>query len=101
MRVTLNGHCQHDETYSAYAADQNWVYNAKNITQHVDIHNHPAVKRKADADKAAADKAAADKAAADKAAKDAAARAAKAAKDAAKKIVKPKSKSRRRRSRGH
>ncbi len=94
MRVTLNGHCKHDETYSAYAADQNWVYNAKNITQHVDIHNHPAVKRKADADKAAADKAAADKAA-----KEAADRAAKAAKDAIKKVTKVKT--RRRRSRGH
>lgn len=56
MRVTLNGHCHGEENYSSYAHDQGWVSNAKNITQHVDIHNAPAVKRKVDADIAAANK---------------------------------------------
>ena len=86
MRVTLNGHCHGEETYSSYAHDQGWVSNAKNITQHVDIHNGPAVKRKSDADAAA--KRAADAAAA-------------ALKAAAKKISKASKKPARRRRRGH
>lgn len=58
MRVTLNEHCHGEEHYTTYATDTGWVSSAKNITQHVDVHNSPAVKRKKDHDaKVAKDKA--------------------------------------------
>lgn len=56
MRATLNGHCHGEEHYTSYAHDQGWVHDAKDITQHVDIHNQHAVNRKNKKDKDHLDK---------------------------------------------